>query len=102
MSDAERRVRDLAGARRAIEGFAADNRYQRQLQSLLIVMLDHMDGVARQPGGCRDLDGWWTVLRHYQRTLASPEMAGRRARTVLAKLVGGNTRERTQAWKESR
>ncbi len=83
MSSAERRLRGVAGARRALRAFAVVNRYQDELQALLEVMLDHMECVARRPG----TNSWWVVLGTCRQTLASPEMAGRRACTVLAKLL---------------
>ncbi len=46
-----------------------------------------MECVARRPGARDEFEEWWVVLGTYRQTLASPEMAGRRARTVLAKLL---------------
>ncbi len=87
MSPAEQRLRAVAGARRALRAFGPVNRYQGELQALLEVMLDHIERLARRPGARDEYEEWWIVLGTYRQTLASPEMAGRRARTVLAKLL---------------
>ena len=101
MSNSERNGRRLAGVRRLIEGFEARNRYQKELRALLVAMMDYMEGAhcrslspeeRCKPGGAKDeareFERWMGILDSYWQVLVSPEMATRRARTVLVKLLG--------------
>ncbi len=82
----------LASARRVIEPFETVNRYQQELKALLTTMMDYMEGAHCRPGTRldeeRDFDRWMGIVKRYWRALESPEMASRRARTVLAELLG--------------
>ena len=81
-----------AEVRRSIERFEPRNPYQRQLRSLLIRMMLHIERDCPPPGVTpldysRDFHSWWRILHIYRWILLSPAMATRRARAVLDKLL---------------
>lgn len=86
--EASRNVRRLGAARKEIEDFETTNRYQRHLQGLLSAMLDHMEENCCQSGEEKEFRRWWSIVGEYARVLTSPEMATRRARTVMEDLLG--------------
>lgn len=74
-----------------VEAFNTSNRYQVELKSLTLAMITYMqDQQWCEPRRQPDFDRWWHILGCYARALAAPEMAGPRARKVLAKLLDQN------------
>ncbi len=86
--EVSRNVRRLEAARKEVEDFECDNRYQRHLQGLISSMLDHMQETCLRRGDEAELRRWWGIVEEYARVLTSPEMATRRARTVMEELLG--------------
>ncbi len=79
--------RVLERARATVEAFYASNYEQRQLQALLLTMLDYMQQTFCRPGQEADLARWWGIALEYRRVLVSPELAGEGRRKVLAELL---------------
>ena len=83
-----RNLRRVAFVRAKVEAFKPVNRYQLELLGVLVTMLDYMEGLPCCVGQEQEFERWWGHLCVYARALRSEEMAGPRARKVLAKLLG--------------
>ena len=82
-----RNLQRVAFVRRQVEAFEVSNRYQLELLGVLVTMLDYMEGLPCCVGQEREFERWWGHLNVYGRMLWSQEMAGKRARKVLKKLL---------------
>lgn len=78
------RRRPLYRALRDVKDFRPRNPPQAELRALLLRILIHLQ---RQPEGSREAARWWPVVRVYLRVLKSPEMASRKARRILDRLL---------------
>ncbi len=87
------RRRRLRRARRAIDAFAAVNRYQSQLQGVALAMIAYMDQHWCGPGRGHDFDRWWCYIAYYARALRAPKLAdknNRVAREALERILDRN------------
>ncbi len=94
--EARHNLHRLQQARGEVGSFGIQNRYQRELRALVLSILNYLEEVHCHPGQAAEFDRWWHVVGEYGRVLVSPEMASRRARTVLGRLLGsGHTSEKS-------
>ena len=72
-------------------------RYQAELKTLLLAMIDHLRWQHCKPGAdVVTSKRWWTAIEAYRRVLGEPEMAGPSARTVLPNLLALEHRQLTE------
>ncbi len=84
------RRRRLRRARRALDAFPPANRYQAELQGVVLAMIGYMDRHWCGPGRAYDFDRWWRIVDYYSRALGSPELAAARDRDLLDKILDQN------------
>ncbi len=92
------RLRRVADAQRIAEQFEACNAPQRQLQGLLLSMLEYMQGTFRQPYQLAPLQRWWVPAQIYLQLLQSPMLATPGARKLLGETLSLTWAELEQSW----
>lgn len=85
--EARHNLHRLQDARGEIAAVTVHNRYQRELRGLILSILNYLEEAHCRPGEAPEFDRWWRVVCDYGRVLVSPEMASKRARTVLDNLL---------------